>query len=131
MYSWCTVHTHLHVCILQCLCILCNNNHLHCSLIRSFDVVNPTTINYEFNWKQKEGPSQIAPVFNCHTPKGQVPGGKKYEVHTGKFLRHFIFTNFVNFAQSQNIAMPHLLICCPRGSFAKIFFAKLLKLPFS
>lgn len=63
-------------------CHTCVIAYVYCCTCtcRSFHVVNPTTINYEFTWKQKEGPSQIAPVFNCYTPKGQVPGGKKYEV---------------------------------------------------
>ena len=48
---------------------------------RSFDIVNPTTLSYEFQWTQEEKPSHLAtPIFNCHTPKGTITGGKKYTV---------------------------------------------------
>jgi hydrocephalus-inducing protein len=50
-------------------------------IMRSFHIVNPTDLNYEFVWTPlEEGPLHVSPLFKCLTPKGQISGGKKYEV---------------------------------------------------
>ena len=48
---------------------------------RKFNIVNPTSTGYEFEWSD-ESSSSTKP-FNCLTTKGYVTGGKKSEVsHT-------------------------------------------------
>ncbi len=48
-----------------------------------FFITNPTEMSYEFQWTCLDAPSSsplTTPTFKCLTPKGQVTGGKKFQV---------------------------------------------------
>ena len=54
-------------------------NILLCCVYRKFNIVNPTSSGYEFDWTDES--STTNKPFKCLTSKGYVTGGKKSEVN--------------------------------------------------
>mmetsp|Transcript_118563 Transcript_118563/g.206475 ORF Transcript_118563/g.206475 Transcript_118563/m.206475 type:complete len:3749 (+) Transcript_118563:362-11608(+) len=47
---------------------------------KRFYVLNPTHMTYEFEWVDETGDSATSSLFHCHTSRGVIHSGKKYEM---------------------------------------------------
>ena len=82
-------------------------------MFRKFYIVNPTESMYTFVWKKdSDGVTRVDNNFICHTLKGVISPGKKYEVifeyqvETLDLVESFwLFT-----IPEQNVSVPFLLV---------------------
>eukprot|EP00667_Euglena_gracilis_P000008 EG_transcript_8 len=47
---------------------------------KKFYVLNPTALSIEFEWLDQTNDSAVSALFTCHTPRGVIHSGKKFEM---------------------------------------------------
>ncbi|XP_057292027.1 hydrocephalus-inducing protein-like [Hydractinia symbiolongicarpus] len=82
---------------------------------RTFSVFNPTNTSYSFLWNQESYDGTLDGVnsnFTCHTPKGVITPGKKFDMKFEyKFESLELTEAFWRFSiTEQNISIPFLLV---------------------
>ena len=80
---------------------------------RTFDIVNPTSVDYDFEWiKEEQNDAKKHDQFTCLQPHGKLLGGKKYEI-TFEYVPSEIEVqeSFWRFRIPQfNLCVPFLLV---------------------
>lgn len=50
-------------------------------VVRKFDIINPTNVDYDFEWiKEEQNDIKKHDQFTCLTPRGRIVSGRKYEI---------------------------------------------------
>ncbi|CAG9464033.1 unnamed protein product [Pedinophyceae sp. YPF-701] len=79
---------------------------------RRFDVLNPTSVPYEFSWQLIRDADGAEGTFKCLTRRGVIPGGRKYEMifEYTPDSEELLESHWVFRITQQNIEVPFLVV---------------------